>query len=75
MTKPIYLTEQEIRGLTGKIRYKAQLRALKGMGIDAKERPDGSLAVSRLAYERAMGGLPAVHQQRDEEPDFDALVS
>jgi hypothetical protein len=71
MTKPIYLTLQEIEDITGKHRYRAQVRALGRMGIHCCVRPDGRPIVSRLAFERAMGG--SMNTARQVEPDFEAL--
>ena len=74
MTNPIYLTEEEIRGITRRKKHAAQIRALTCMGIDCRVRLDGSPCVSRLAYERNMGGVDPKNT-REESPDlsyFDA---
>lgn len=57
MERPIYLTQEELQGVTGRKQYAAQVRALNEMGIDFRIRPDGSPLVSRLAYEVALGGV------------------
>jgi hypothetical protein len=66
-----FLTEQEVVELTGKQRHRAQVRALARMGIQCRVRPDGRPIVSRLAFERAMGG--SMNTARQVEPDFEAL--
>lgn len=73
----IDLTTEEIERITGRSRYKAQAKALDGMGIPYTTRPDGSLVVSRLAYERALGGVSEKEARRlaDEEPNFEALMA
>lgn len=71
MTALIYLTAQEVEGITGKHRYRAQVRALARMGIECRTRPDGRPIVSRLAFERTMDGT--AHTTRQVEPDFEAL--
>lgn len=68
----IYLSQSEVEGVTGKKRFSAQARALAKMGIECRVRPDGSPLVSRLAYERAMGGVSK--RSKDKEPDFQALL-
>lgn len=43
----LYLTEQEIKHISGKEKQSAQRRALLAMGYIVKERPDGSFWVPR----------------------------
>jgi hypothetical protein len=44
------------------------------MGIEAKQRPDGSVAVLRTAVEASMGGAtPNRNTIRKTEPDWEAL--
>nr|VFK14564.1 MAG: protein of unknown function (DUF4224) [Candidatus Kentron sp. LFY] len=42
-----FLNESELRRLTGKVRYTAQIRALRWMGIEHRIRPDGRPIVLR----------------------------
>jgi hypothetical protein len=72
MQRPIYLTEEELHGITKRKKYAAQIRALNVMGIEHTKRPDGSPLVSRLAYERKMGGIDT-KITREELPDFRSL--
>lgn len=55
MKRPITLTTDEIRELTGKTRCAAQVRVLQKMGVPVKIRPDGSPCVARQAAEAALG--------------------
>ncbi len=71
MTSPIYLTPQEVEDITGKHRYRAQVRALGRMGIQCRVRPDGRPIVSRMAFEKIMDG--AVSTPEQVEPDFGTL--
>jgi Domain of unknown function (DUF4224) len=71
MTSPIYLTPQEVEDITGKHRYRAQVRALGQMGIHCWVRPDGRPIVSRLGFERTLNGTARTTAQI--EPDFEAL--
>jgi len=68
------LTPEELIDLTHRTRPKAQLRALRAMGIEARQRPDGSVAVLRTAVEASMGGAtPNRNTIRKTEPDWEAL--
>ncbi len=68
---PIYLTPQEVEEITGKHRYRAQVRALARMGIQCRIRPDGRPIVSRIAFEKMMS--PTASPLQEVEPDFGAL--
>ena len=72
MKHPIYLKDEEICGITNRKQHTVQIRALIGMGIDYKIRPDGSPLVSRLAYERNMGGIDPKNTH-EESPDLSSL--
>lgn len=50
------LTAQEVRELTGMQRPSAQVRALKTMGIECRQRPDHSVVVLRAVVEAVLGG-------------------
>jgi hypothetical protein len=71
VSNPIYLTPPEVEDITGKRRYRAQVRALGRMGIQCRVRPDGRPIVSRMAFEKIMDG--AVSTSEQVEPDFGAL--
>ena len=43
----MFLTADEIRELTGKLRPSAQEKVLASMGIPFRKRPDGSLVIVR----------------------------
>lgn len=72
--KPIYLTEQEIVGITNYRRSSAQLRWLREQGFKAKLRADRTVLVSRAHFERVMGAIMEVKPEHDPEPRFDALL-
>jgi hypothetical protein len=67
-----FLTEEELRHITGRRRYGAQIRALACMGIGYVVRPDGRPIVTRRALERSVSG-----SDRDvtAEPDFSSLTN
>ena len=69
MAGPINLTDKEVEDITGKHRYRAQVRALGRMGIQCRVRPDGRPIVSRAAFEQVTG----TNTELQAEPDFEAL--
>lgn len=68
------LTEVELRKLTGRLQRKAQARALAGMGIESKARPDGSLVVLRTHAEKVLGGVVLSDSRRKTQPDFSQVT-
>jgi hypothetical protein len=52
------LTQEQLSELTGRRRHDAQAKVLRHMGIEFRQRPDGSLAVS-LAHVDSVLGAPA----------------
>jgi hypothetical protein len=51
MTEPFILTPEELKKLTGKMRYSAQARELNALGIPFRKRTNGSLVVLRSVVE------------------------
>lgn len=51
----MWLTDEEIVGLTRRQRYPAQVKALRAMGVDHKVRGDGSPAVLRSHVDKLFG--------------------
>lgn len=49
-----HLSDAELVDITHRKMHSAQARALAGMGVPYKVRPDGSLLVGRTALERAL---------------------
>ena len=71
--KGIYLTAQELLGITGYKRNNCQERWLFENGIMYLKRRDGSLLVSRRHFEVMMGGLEGSDADRYFEPDYSSL--
>ena len=70
----MFLSKQEIKELTKRIRYTAQTRALCAMGIEHRVRVDGSLAVLRAHVEQEFGSpQKPVRRERQQEPNWDAI--
>ena len=67
------LTPDEIIDITHKVKFKAQVKALRELGIPVKERPDGKPLVARQAYLIAMGVPLESTKQARVEPDLDAI--
>lgn len=55
----MFLTQSQLIELTGFKRSGAQLRALRYLGIEHKQRADGSLVVLKSHVEQALGLLTA----------------
>ncbi len=72
----MFLTDDELSGLTGAKRREARVRALRAMGIEHRVRPDGHVIVLRSHLEALLGGAPETIVSADEpEPDWSALAS
>lgn len=70
----MFLTNDELQGLTCRIQRAAQQRVLRGMGIEHRVRPDGTLAVMRAHIEKSFGAAPAAGRKATpKEPNWDAL--
>jgi Domain of unknown function (DUF4224) len=63
------LTKEEIRELTLKVRYAAQVRALSEMGVHHTLRPDGSPVVLHSTLTELMGAP----KRKPNQPDFSSL--
>jgi len=75
MSETTFLRTAEVISLTGRTRRDAQVRVLRGMGIEHKVRPDGSVAVLRPYINQAFGGIGAAAgaQEKEVEPDWEAV--
>lgn len=63
------LTKEEIKELTQKVRYGAQVRALSEMGIHHTLRPDGSPVVLHSTLSEVVGSP----KRKPSQPDFSSL--
>ena len=63
------LTKEEIRELTQKVRYAAQVRALSEMRVHHTLRPDGSPVVLHSTLMELMG----TPKRKPNQPDFSSL--
>lgn len=69
-----FLTPEEIKDLTGRVQNLAQVKVLRGMGIEHRTRPDGSVVILRSHVEQTLGGAtPAPRKRTPTEPNFGAL--
>jgi hypothetical protein len=69
----MFLSPAEIRALTERVQYAAQLRSLRAMGIEHRIRPDGSLAILRSHIEQLFGSTPEKRRHQSTEPNWGAL--
>lgn len=71
--EPLWMTDDELIGVTGAKRISRQQQWLLDNGFLCKVRADGSLLVSRRHFESIMGGLIEKIGLSYPEPDFDAI--
>ena len=72
----MFLSDDELSGLTGAKRRETRVRALRAMGIEHRLRPDGHVIVLRSHIEALLGGAPGtIVSAPKTEPDWSALVS
>jgi hypothetical protein len=70
----MFLTDDELFELTRHRRRTAQMRALRYMGIEHRQRPDGSLAVLKSHIEKQFDGREqSSRMQKRIEPNYSAL--
>ena len=70
---PIYLTAEELKGITGYVTAAAQIRWLRLNRFFYVVRADGKPLVSRDHFQLRMGGLITPEQINAFEPDFRSL--
>lgn len=66
----MFLTVEELRELTGRVHLKAQVKALRAMGIEHRQRPDGSIVVLRAHFEQVLGIGVSSQARRKSAPDL-----
>lgn len=70
----MFLDEDELQQLTGRVRKPAQIKALNEMGIEHKKRADGRAAVLHSHVNKVLGGaLPTTLKGKHNQPDFSSL--
>jgi hypothetical protein len=69
----MFLSKEELRDLTNRIQCAAQIRALRGMGIQHCIRPDGSVAVMRSHVEVLFGVQSRSGTRTPVEPNWGAI--
>lgn len=71
--EPMFLSKAELKALTNRIQYAAQVRTLRAMGIQHCVRPDGSVAVMRSHIEAVFGIENRPASRTPTEPNWGAL--
>lgn len=69
----IYLTLDEIKGITGRIKSVAQIRWFRQNGFTVLQRADGMPLISRAHFEVKMGGFQAGSKSQNYQPNLGAL--
>lgn len=68
------LSPEELQQLTGRKRCGAQIQALRFMGIEHRQRPDGSVVVLRAHVEQVLCVRdPGSKPRKRTEPNWDAV--
>lgn len=70
---PIYLTIEEVKGITGRVKASAQIRWLRQQGFTVLQRADGVPLISRAHFESKMGGLLGLSKSKEYEPNYGAI--
>lgn len=70
----MFLSADEIHSMTKRVQRSAQAKMLRSMGIEFRQRADGSLAVLRAHVEQLFGGAAApARKKAAAEPNWGAL--
>jgi hypothetical protein len=69
----MFLTPEEIAGLTQRKHRKSQIAVLNSLGITHKIRPDGSLVVAKAHALQVFGVKEDKKQAKEIEPNWGAL--
>lgn len=71
----MFLTPEEVIELTHKKKRSAQICALRGMGIEHRIRPDGTIAIMRSHIEKILGGLASKNDRinHQKQPNWSAF--
>ncbi|MEH6434345.1 DUF4224 domain-containing protein [Massilia sp. DD77] len=70
----MFLSADEIHNMTERVQRRAQVKMLRSMGIEFRERADGSLAVLRRHVEKVFGApLESAKKTKDYQPNWDGL--
>lgn len=68
----MFLTEDEIKEMTGRVQRQAQAKMLNSLGITHKIRSDGSVLVLRAHVEKELGGaVGGKNKKKEVEPNWD----
>lgn len=68
----MFLTSDEVHNLTSRVQRAAQKKVLRSMGIEFRERPDGSVAVLRAHVEKEFGLSETKPKAKEFQPNWGA---
>ncbi|MFC3457200.1 MULTISPECIES: DUF4224 domain-containing protein [Massilia] len=70
----MFLSADEISSMTERVQRAAQAKVLRSMGIEFRQRPDGSLAIARAHVEKMFGCAADKHKKtREFTPNWNSL--
>lgn len=70
----MFLSSDEIHSMTERVQRRAQAKMLRSMGIEFRQRADGSLAVLRRHVEKVFGaGAEQKSKTKDFQPNWEGI--
>ena len=69
----MFLTAEEIAELTKRTRPSAQVKVLRALGIEHRQRPDRSIIVLRAHVEHLLGGVAPAKVRKPAELNLDTI--
>ena len=70
----MFLSSDEIHSMTERVQRRAQAKMLRSMGVEFRQRADGSLAVLRRHVEKVFGAaVEPKSKVKDFQPNWDGV--
>lgn len=69
----LFLTDEDLFGLTQRKRRDAQVKVLRFLGINHRVRPDGSIAILKEHVAKELGGTVEKKKVKRVEPDWSGV--
>jgi len=70
----MFLSAEEVSSMTERVQRSAQVKVLRSMGVEFRQRPDGSLAVARAHVERLFGcAMEKATRKKDFTPNWSGI--
>ena len=70
----MFLSAEEISSMTERVQRSAQAKVLRSMGVEFRQRPDGSLAIARAHVEKLFGcAMEKAGRKKDFTPNWSGI--